>query len=147
LALNNLGEAVFLQGDYTQASAFIENSLARSERMGDSWTRAVALHNTGRLAWARGNAEEAEQAYHQSWQVYVQERSNLGMVECLEGLILLSTLTNPQRGARLYGLISAWRTRTETPLPPVDAPPLEQAVAAIRLALGEQPFAQAFAEG
>jgi tetratricopeptide (TPR) repeat protein len=147
LTLNNLGEAAFLQGDYTQAQAFIENSLQRSERMGDDWTRAVALHNTGRLAWARGNAKEAEQAYRQSWQVYVRERSHLGIVECLEGLIILSAATNPPRGARLYGLTSTWRARTETPLPPVDAPPLEQAIAAIRLALGEQPFARALAEG
>ncbi len=147
LALNNLGEAAFLQGDYAQASALIEKSLKRSERMGDDWTRAVALHNTGRLAWARGNAEEAERAYHQSWHVYVLERSHLGMVECLEGLIVLSAATNPARGARLYGLTTTWRARTETPLPPVDAPPLEQAVASIRRALGEQPFAEAFADG
>jgi predicted ATPase/DNA-binding XRE family transcriptional regulator len=147
LALNNLGEATFLQGDFTQASANIHDSLKRSERMGDQWTKAVALHNTGRLAWARGNVEEAERAYRQSWQVYVREGSHLGMVECLEGLIALYATTDPEQGARLYGLTTTWRARTETPLPPVDTPPLEQAAASMRLTLGEQRFTQAFAGG
>ena len=52
-----------------------------------------------------------------------------------------------ERGARLYGLTTTWRARTETPLPPVDAPPLEQAAASMRLTLGEQRFTQAFADG
>jgi predicted ATPase/DNA-binding XRE family transcriptional regulator len=147
LALNNLGEAVFLQGDYTQAAAHIQDSLKRSEQMGDQWTIAVALHNTGRLARARGNAAEAEQAYQQSWQIYLREGSHLGMVECLEGLITLYATSDPQQGTRLYGVTTAWRARTETPLPPVDAPPLEHAVATMRQALGEQGFAQAFADG
>ncbi|HEX6778337.1 MAG TPA: tetratricopeptide repeat protein [Ktedonobacterales bacterium] len=147
LTLNNLGEAAFLQGDYAQASAHIQDSLKRSERMGDQWTMAVALHNTGRLAWARGNTEEAERAYQQSWQVYVRERSHLGMVECLEGLIALYATTDPLRGAHLYGLTTTWRARTETPLPPADAPALEQAAAAMQAALGEQRYAQTFADG
>ena len=112
LALNNLGEAALLQGDYEQASACVQNSLKRSERMGDHWIMAVALHNRGRLAWARGKAEEAERAYQQSWQVSLHERSQLGMVECLEGLIVLSAATDPARGARLYGLTTTWRAHT-----------------------------------
>lgn len=147
LALNNLGEAAFLQGDDARASACIEDSLKRSERMGDQWAIAVALHNTGRLAGVRGDVEAAERAYRQSWQVYVRERSYLGMVECLEGLIALYATTDPLRGARLYGLTTTWRARTETPPPPVDVPALEQAVALMRRALGEQPFAQAVASG
>jgi predicted ATPase/DNA-binding XRE family transcriptional regulator len=147
LALNNLGEAAFLQGDHAQASACIQDSLKRSERMGDHWMMAVALHNTGRLAWARGSADEAQRAYEQSLQVYRSEHSQLGMIECLEGLIALYATSDPARGARLYGLTTTWRARTETPLPPADAPPLEQAVASMQAALGEQRFAQALAEG
>ncbi len=147
LALNNLGEAALLQGDYEQASACVQNSLKRSERMGDHWMMAVALHTRGRLAWARGEAEEAERAYQQSWQVALRERSQLGMVECLEGLIALSATADPAWGARLYGLTATWRAHMQMPLPPVEAPPLEQAVAAIRATLGEARFAQALADG
>jgi hypothetical protein len=115
--------------------------------MGDHWMMAVALHTRGRLAWARGEAEEAERAYQQSWQVSLRERSQLGMVECLEGLIALSAAADPARGARLYGITATWRARMQTPLPPVETPPLEQAVAAIRATLGEARFAQALADG
>jgi predicted ATPase/DNA-binding XRE family transcriptional regulator len=147
LALNNLGEAAFLQGDYQQASKYIEESLAHSERMADEWAMAVALHNKGRLAWVRGEQLEAERCYRESWQVYLRQASQLGMVECLEGLIVLYATTNPEQGARLYGLTTAWRARMVTPLPPVDAPPLEQAAARLRAMLGEERFAQALAEG
>ncbi len=147
LALNNMGEAVFLQGDDEQANAWVQESLKRSERMGDQWTMAVALHNVGRLAGIAGDADAAARAYHQSLQVYVRERSQSGMVECLEGLIALYAATDPLRGARLYGLTTGWRERTQTPLPPTDAPPLVQAAAALRAALGEAGFAQACTEG
>ena len=147
LALNNLGETAFLQGDYKQASIWVDDSLKRSERMGDHWTMAVALYNTGRLAWARGETDEARGAYQQSLQMYARERSQAGMVECLEGLIALYGATDPLRGARLYGLTTTWRARTQTPLPTIDAPPLERAVALMRAGLGEERFAQALVEG
>jgi predicted ATPase/DNA-binding XRE family transcriptional regulator len=147
LALNNMGEAAFLQGDYEQANVWVQDSLKRSERLGDQWAIAVALHNVGRLAWVRGDAEAAERAYHQSLQVYVRERSQPGIVECLEGLIALYATTDPLRGARFYGLAAGWRERTQTPLPPVDAPPLEQVVALLQAALGKERFAQAVVEG
>ncbi len=147
LALNNLGETAFLQGDYAQAGIWVQDSLKRSEQMADHWAMAVALHNAGRLAWARGETDEAERVYLQSLQVYARERSQVGMVECLEGLIALYAATDPLRGARLYGLTTTWRARTEMPLPSVDAPPLEQAMASMRTTLGEERFAQALAEG
>lgn len=147
LALNNLGEAAFLQGDYELATTCIQDSLLRSERLGDRWTMAVALHNVGLLAWARGDRDAAHRAYQQSLQVYAGERSHLGMVECLEGLISLYVTNDPMLGARLYGLTSAWRTFTETPLPPVDVAALEQAVASLRVVLGEDRFVEALASG
>lgn len=146
-ALNNLGEAAFLQGDYELATTCIQDSLKRSERIGDHWTMAVALRNAGFLALARGDRDAAHRAFQQSFQVYASERSQLGMVECLEGLISLYVISDPMRAAHLYGLTSSWRTRTETPLPPVDAPPLEQAVASLRAALGEDGFVEAVASG
>ena len=79
--------------------------------------------------------------------MYRRERSHLGMVECLEGLLILYASTEPARGARLYGLTTTWRTRTATPLPPIDAPPMAQAAAAMRSTLGEQRFGEAYAEG
>jgi predicted ATPase/DNA-binding XRE family transcriptional regulator len=147
MALNNLGEATLLQGDYERASEYIQKSLQRAEHMADQWTMAVALHNAGLLAWARGDAKEAEHLYHQSWQMYRREHSHLGMVECLEGLLVLYATSDPERGARLWGLTSIWRTRAQTPLPPVDVPPVEHATAIMRSTLGEQRFVQASDEG
>jgi hypothetical protein len=114
--------------------------------MTDQWTMVVALHHAGHLAWARGDAREAERLHHQSWQMYRRERSHLGMVECLEGLLVLSATPDPARGARLWRLTSTWRARAQTPLPPSDVPPVEQAAATMRGALGEQHFVQASAE-
>lgn len=147
IVLNNLGQAAFLQGAYEQAAAYIQQSLTRAERIGAEWVRAVALHTKGQLAAARGERAEAESAYYQSWQLYARERSHLGMVECLEGLIALYAATDPERGARLYGLTTTWRARMETPLPPVDVPALEQAVAAMRATLGKEAFTAVMTAG
>jgi hypothetical protein len=49
--------------------------------------------------------------------------------------------------ARLLGTAEELREALGTPLPPVDRPIYEQAVAAVRVQLGEKAFAEAMAEG
>lgn len=94
-----------------------------------------------------GDREAAHRAYQQSLHVYAGVRSQLGMVECLEGLISLYVTNDPMLGACLYGLTSAWRTRTKTPLPPVEVDALEQTVVSLQVALGKDRFAEALASG
>ena len=147
LTLNNLGEVALLQGDYEQATICMQESLKHSEQIGDCRTKAITLHNAGRLAWMRGQKYEAHQAYQQSLHLYMQEHSQPGIIECLEGIIILYATTAPGWSARLYGLTTQWRERIEMPLPPVDFPTLEQAVTSIRLTLGEEHFTQAFSDG
>ncbi len=146
-ALNNLSEAALLQGEYGRASAWGKESLALSQKMGDQWTLAVALHNAGALAWARGDTQEARDAYQESLQFYQRERSQLGVVECLEGLAETFVQTDPERTARLYGLTTAWRTLTGVPLPPADGAAHDKVIASISASLGEASFAQATAAG
>jgi len=147
LALNNLGEAALLQGDYELAKTCMQNSLQYSRQIEDHWAMAVTLYNTGRLAEIHGEKLEAQNAYMQSFQMYLHEQNEPGMIECLEGMLILYATTDALWSARLYGLTSTWRTDTTTPLPPVDKRPLEQAVASLRAIAGEEQFLQAFAVG
>lgn len=147
LALNNLGEVACLQGDYELADTCIQDSLKLSREMGDHWAMAVAFHSAARVAWARREKEKAQRYYLQSLQIYMEEQSQSGMVECLEGLLMLFFSSEPHLSAQLVGLTSRWRTRTETPLPPVDAPNFEQARVALWAILGEERFTQLFSDG
>jgi tetratricopeptide (TPR) repeat protein len=144
---HNLGQVALLKGEYAQASTYLQQSLTRAERVGVEWMIAAALHTRGRLAAVRGERAEAERAYQESLQLYRREHSPMGMVECLEGLIALYAILDPARGARLYGLTTAFRARMGTPVPPVDVPPLLQAVVTMRAALGEEAFTSAMTSG
>ncbi len=147
MTLNNLGEVACLQGDYELAKTCIQDSLKISSGIGYHWEMAVALSSAAHLAWTCGERDNAQSFYLQSLQLSIEEQSQSGMIECLEGLLILSVNSEPELSARLAGLTSSWRSQTETPLPPIDAPVLEQATRSLQTILGEEAFAQIFSDG
>jgi hypothetical protein len=71
----------------------------------------------------------------------------LGIAQCLEGLALTADRDRAAWAARLLGAAEAIRERLGAPLPPVDRPEHDAAVAAARAALGDDGFAAAWAAG
>ena len=64
--LNNLASVVLPLGDYDEAYALHEESLALRRAMGDRWGEALSLANLGLVALNRGDYEQAVQLHRES---------------------------------------------------------------------------------
>ena len=71
-----------------------------------------------------------------------------GLAECIEGLAGRSLdLGEAAQAARLFGFASGIRQITDSPLPAVHLPALEQDLEAVRAVMGANQFQLAFNEG
>lgn len=147
LTLGCLGGIALAQGDHDGARSRFEESVAIQRRLGDSWgvarslaTLALLAHETGDHAGARLLLEEA---------VSIQRETDdrPGMVVSLELFARLAAAQGrPARAARLFGAASVLREAVGVH-PLLVAPEREEAVAGVRAALAEEPFAELWAEG
>ncbi len=146
--LRNLGDVARLQGDAAHATALYEQSVALSREVGDNEIVASCLMNLGAVAVAQGEPARATALYQESLLLHRTMGSIEHVGESLEGLAgAVGGLAQPQRAARLFGAASTARTVLGTPRPPAEGAAYDRHVAAVRVALGEEEFARAWAEG
>ncbi len=148
LALNNLGEVVREQGNYSQAAEALEKSLALYHELGNKWGIALALGNLGDVALELGELERAKALYKESMALYRGESNIVGVIACLNGLAGVATVQGePVRAAQMWGAAEALRSAVGVRIPPVEQTNYERLVTATRVRLGEKAFAHAWAEG
>jgi tetratricopeptide (TPR) repeat protein len=136
------------RGDYGRAVALHEESLALRRELGDKWGIASSLGNLGLVAFERGDYARAVALLEEGLALARDIGAKHRVTECLEGLATVAgALDQPERAARLFGTADALRAALGAPLPPRERARREQAVAALRDALGEAAFAAAWAEG
>ena len=147
-ALNGLGEAARLDGDYERAVEAYEECLAISRALGDKQREAIMLGNLGYIAQHRGDYERAE----------ALSKAALALLWKLQSTYLiafaLATLAgpvemkgDPERAARLLGASAALFETLGAGLQPADQPEVDQYIAALRMQLDEARFRAAWAEG
>ncbi len=151
-ALIGLGLAAHASGDQNLARQQLEESLALCRTAGDKRCVAIALYGLARVAQAQGDAARAARLFGESLSLRKEMGDKQGIAESLEGLAeveasLAGNGGNMQRAARLFGAAEALRQAIGAPVPPVERPAHEQAVAAARGGLDQDVFASAWSEG
>ncbi len=119
--------------------------MAINREMGNREHTADSLFHLARVEVHQGDNVAARALYEESLAIAARGGDSKGLIpSCLEGLADVAAAQGEFTwAARLLGTAEA----LGTPLPPIDRPIYEQAVAAVRVQLGEKAFAEAMAEG
>ncbi|MBV9280105.1 MAG: tetratricopeptide repeat protein [Chloroflexi bacterium] len=148
VVLDNLGEVMHEQGEHGQAIALHEESLALRRELGDIWGIADCLCALGRVARLQGDEARAARLYEESLALYRRVGDTWRSAVCLEGLGgIAHGRGRMEEAARLFGAASALRERIGHPLSSAERPLYDRDIAGVRLALGEEAFAAAWAVG
>jgi predicted ATPase/DNA-binding CsgD family transcriptional regulator len=136
------------EGETARAFDLAQESLTIYREMDYRRYIAVMLYVLGRVEAQRGDLRAVRGRYVESLAL-VQEMGSKWIIPFdLEGLAgMLATQGELRWAAQLWGAAEVLRERTTYPLPPVDRPLYERAVATARVQLGEQAFAAAWQEG
>jgi predicted ATPase/class 3 adenylate cyclase len=138
----------FYQGDLAAAQPLAEQSLAFFREAGMSFLVSGSLALVGRIAVKQGDLAVARAVLEESLREARKLPLNFNTALCLEGLAqAVAAQGKPAWAAQLWGGAEVCRERCGVPMWPVDRRNYEDEIAAVRLQLGEQAFAQAWAEG
>ncbi|MGH2561734.1 MAG: ATP-binding protein [Thermomicrobiales bacterium] len=149
-AYANLGVVARMRGDLTRAAAHHEEALRRERASGYLRGVTASLGDLGDVARDQGDYGRALAWYQEALGVLqdgnLQTRS---VNEVLEGVATVAAATGqPERAARLLGAVAGLRERIGLGLRfPADILAYQRAVAAARVALGEEAFAAAWSAG
>jgi tetratricopeptide (TPR) repeat protein len=148
--LLQLGEVADALSDYEMAMAYLEESLALWDALGNRIASAQVLYQLGRVAQHQGDWPTARSRYAAS----VRTRPMHDVIpELLWGLAGLAVVAGaqgePERAARLFGAIEALTEVERCSFAANERVDHERSVAAAaaRAVLGEEAFAAAWAEG
>ena len=139
--LNNLGDVARDQGEFPRAAALYEESLALQRDLGDRQSHVrtlVALGDVARAAAWYTEGLTLSKALDDRWR----------MAFALEGLAGVALIAgHATRAARLLRTVADLRARVGSALLPAERSVYEATVAEVRAALGDAPFAAAWAAG
>ena len=164
VALVGLGKVAWSQGDYGPATKRFNKALRISRETGPNLAMFQALYGLGRVAQSRGNDAAAHVFFSEALDVYRQPTSH-PLVSMIWGWVSLRNYgaavayplgalavlniakDNVERAARLLGASEHSYNLIQFQYTPAERDEHDQAIAAARAALGEEAFAEAWAEG
>ena len=147
-ALTNLGSVVYNCGDLDTAAELHAEALALAEQVGDRRLASVALTNLGLVALARKDYPAARGYLRRSLDLAEAVGERRAVAESLEELAGVEAAAGEMdRAAVLSGASQALRAAIGAPVPAPDLARIDEALAAVRLALGDQQFEAARARG
>ena len=147
-ALTNLGSVVYNCGDLDTAADLHAEALALAEQVGDRRLASVALTNLGLVALARKDYPAARGYLRRSLDLAEAVGERRAVAESLEELAGVEAAAGEMdRAAVLSGASQALRAAIGAPVPAPDLARIDEALAAVRLALGDQQFEAARARG
>ena len=147
-ALTNLGTVLQNTGDPERGAQLHAEALALAEQVGDRRLACVALTNLGLAALTRKDYPAARSFYARSLEHAEAIGERRSIAECLEEMAGADAAAGLEwRAAVLFGASQAMREALGSPILGPDLARIEQTVAAVRLALGEEPFAAAERRG
>jgi hypothetical protein len=148
VALHVLGGTVLLQGDREGAAALFQESLAVWRECGVAVGPAYDLMGLAGLDLAEGRIEQAYVGYQEALSVFASRQERRGAATCLVELALLAAEWKESlRAARLFAVSEAQRESVGLPLDFRDPAVYESGLQAVRVDLGEEVFAAAWAQG
>jgi predicted ATPase/class 3 adenylate cyclase/DNA-binding CsgD family transcriptional regulator len=142
------GWAAFSQGDLVTAQNQLEQSLELWQDIGDRWRAIWVLPILGRVTAQQGDFVAARAIQEKSLARARGFHDRWLYAFCLEGLASVVAAQGEETWAvHLWGAAESLRENCGIPLTPVERVDYEPAVAAVRIHLGEQAFAIAWARG
>jgi predicted ATPase/transcriptional regulator with XRE-family HTH domain len=147
-SLRNLGAVAAARADFARAASWHEEALTLRRALGDKINIADSLHNLGNVAAMQGDFARAA-ALHEECLVLSHEIGAVDQVASgLEGLAWVAAARGQAgRAARMGGAAEVMRQALGVFLLADQRAGHEQAVQAMRAALGDEAFAAAWAEG
>jgi tetratricopeptide (TPR) repeat protein len=137
--------------DYARAVALFQESLALVRELGEKRLIAIVLVNLGNSAQAQGHGAQAAAYYAESLTLCQTIGLPWLVAHGLEGMACVVGVAEAreqrEHAAQLFGAAAALREAIGAPLPPAEQARNDQAVAAVRVALGDAVFAAAWEAG
>jgi ATP/maltotriose-dependent transcriptional regulator MalT len=146
-SLADQGNMALKEGDLGAAQSLYEESLRISRELGNKVSIAIALNNLGKIAREQGDTRAAWALHRESLTTRLELGDKGGYPWSLEAFARLAASGDPERAARWWGAAEALRESLGLPLPPNEREEYDRYRSAAREALGEEPFAIAWAEG
>jgi predicted ATPase/DNA-binding CsgD family transcriptional regulator len=145
---NALGQIIYRQfGDLDRSDAHFTEALHQFRESGDAFGAGLALANRGRVARDRRDYAQAAAMYAEALALHWDNGDRGHTARCLNGLGIVAALAGQfERAARLCGAAEAMRESIGAPVPRYRGQH-EHAMGLVRMALGEQAFAAAWAAG
>jgi predicted ATPase len=148
MALACLARVLLDQGNYERAAPLSMQSLALARDAGDKTRIAFSLHGLATVALRRGENRRAAEYFRESLGVGREVGNRWIPAECLQGLAgVACTQQQYEKAARLFGAVEVSREAIGISPTLLDQPYYEECVTSTRGALGDAPFAAAWAEG
>jgi non-specific serine/threonine protein kinase len=146
--LSSLGGIASEQRAYPQARALLEESLAISRELDDRPGMVATLSNLGNTAYRQGDYAAAQRRLHESLSLAQELGDKSSITIALETLAYVAVAQGEaEQAARLFGAAENLRTVTASPLPPSEQEEYARLVAEAHTDLGEEAFAEAWAQG
>src|SRR5262249_47285642 len=148
-ALNALGDMARTQADYSRAAELYQRSLALLRRHEiTTGIAASVLHNLGYIAHHLHDQSQATQRFLEAMEIFVNQGDHRGAAECLLGMaVALNGAGQLQEAARLFGAGDGLLASIGSTQWPTNITEVQPAHADTRPELGQDAFAQAWAEG
>jgi DNA-binding CsgD family transcriptional regulator len=135
-------------GDDSAAVAACAEAESCARELGYTWGLGLALYEAATLARDRGQPDRAARLFGESLAACQMVGDRLMSVTCLEGLAEVGAMQPAAvRAAQLLGAAERFREENAAPVVPFYLASYERAVAALRVTIGEQGFAAAWAVG
>ncbi len=148
IAIINLSEIAFIQGDLVAAEAGARAGLAIFRELGNTNGIAAALHLLGHVEQQHADPATAQECYAESITMLQRQGHLAALTSALAGLALLAA--SHGQAAHAVGLCSAAEalcTPSLCSFSRLDSLLYEQALAAARPALDPEAYARAWANG
>jgi len=147
-ALSYLADVLRSQGKVALALPLLDEGISLWREIGSGHGLPPALRSRGDTALKQREFDRASALYRESLTMWSKMGGRRGIAESLEGTAGLALAQGElERSVRLYAAASAIRQAIGAPRPPRSRAEYEQDLVRLRLDLGEERFATAWAEG
>jgi hypothetical protein len=146
--MQNLATLAHIQGDYSRARSFIEESLTIEREIGDKQSIAESLSKLANLDKDEGRFAEAQARYVECFEISRELGFKVGCATAIAGLSAVAFAQRQfARGARLQAAAVPLRLEANWMPDPKFFESYDNQIRQGRAALGEEAFAAAWAEG
>jgi tetratricopeptide (TPR) repeat protein len=146
--LQSHGRIAYLRGDYEQAYASLQESVAIDEEFGIRMNYLWTHTHLGYLAVYRGKIDEAREIFARTARDFFDDKSEIGVVFTLEGMAsLFVEVGKAEIAAKLIGWADVTRKQIDDTRSHLEQMSVEKIISACIGKMGEVAFSDAYDEG